>query len=219
MSRFAGEVCSVFCRLTWTVATAVTFTTGVVKVPGAVSRLMPSAVFAATVPSGVVPFGKRTLISRSPLLPAGSGSIMSKRTRVRPLPMKLGVTWMAKTSPVGLAGTVERYATSAGSRSITSAPRHGPDVLLQLYVSRYANVAPVCFVLPGSTWIADLSSGCAASGRTNEQRTNRAPAMRRITSSPRVKRMSGGDRGGKPTGTVIWKACKKERRSVREASK
>ncbi len=68
---------------------------------------MPSAVLVATVPSGVEPLGKRTLISRSPLLPAGSGVISTNCTRVRPLPMKFGVTLIAATSPVGLAGTVE----------------------------------------------------------------------------------------------------------------
>ena len=119
-------------RLTWTVATAVTLTGGVVIVPGVAPRLMPSAVLVATVPSGVEPLGKRTLISRSPLLPAGSGVIMTNCTRVRPLPLKLGVTLIAATSPVGLAGTVEMNCTSVGSRSTTCAFRQGPEVLLQL---------------------------------------------------------------------------------------
>ena len=39
---------------------------------------------------------------------------------------------MADTSPVALAGTVDRYCTWAGSRSTTSALRQGPEVLLQL---------------------------------------------------------------------------------------
>ena len=107
-------------------------TGGVVNVPGVAPRLMPSAVFTAAVPLGVDPFGKRTFTSRSPLLPAGSGVTMTNCTRVRPEPPKFGVTLIAATSPVGLAGTVERYCTSAGSRSTTSAFRHGPEVLLQL---------------------------------------------------------------------------------------
>ena len=60
---------------------------GVVKVPGLVSRLMPSAVLVAWVPSGVMPAGKRTLTIRSPLLPAGRGLMSWNRTRVRPVPM------------------------------------------------------------------------------------------------------------------------------------
>jgi hypothetical protein len=43
---------------------------------------------------------------------------------------------IAATSPVGDAGTVETYCTSAGNRSTTCAPRQGPEVLLQLYVRR-----------------------------------------------------------------------------------
>ena len=62
-------------------------TGGVVMVPGVAPRLMPSAVLIATVPLGVEPLGKRTLISRSPLLPAGSGLIITNCTRVRPVPM------------------------------------------------------------------------------------------------------------------------------------
>src|SRR5215510_14142953 len=129
MSRFAGLVVRVFARLTWTVATAVTVTGGVVNVPGVAPRLIPSAVFVAVVPSGVEPLGKRTLITRSPLLPAGSGVFITNCTRVRPLPMKLGVTLVADTSEVG---TVDTICTSIGSRSTTSALRQGPDVLLQL---------------------------------------------------------------------------------------
>src|SRR5215475_8255967 len=132
MSRFAGLVCSVLLRLTCTDALAVTLTGGVVKVPGVAPRLMPSAVFVATVPSGVDPFGNCTLIRRSPLLPAVSGLTITNCTRVRPLPPKLGVTLIACTSPVGEAGTVETNWTTAGRRSSTSAFRQGPDVLLQL---------------------------------------------------------------------------------------
>src|ERR1700712_2072895 len=132
MSRLAGPVVRVFWRVTWAVATAVTVTGGVWKAPGVPPRLMPSAVFTAAVPSGVEPLGKRTLISRSPLLPAVSGGTITNCTRVRPLPPKFGVTLIAATSPVGLAGTVDRYCTEAGSRSSTSAFRQGPEVLLQL---------------------------------------------------------------------------------------
>jgi hypothetical protein len=60
-------------------------------------------VFDATVPFGVEPFGKRTLMIRSPLLPCGSGVIITNCTRVRPVPMKFGVTLIAATSPVGLS--------------------------------------------------------------------------------------------------------------------
>ncbi len=87
MSRLAGGVRSVFCRLVWTVATAVTLTGGVVNVPGVAPRLMPSAVLVATVPSAVEPAGKRTSIRRSPLLPAVSGLTITNCTRVRPEPM------------------------------------------------------------------------------------------------------------------------------------
>ena len=132
MSRLAGGVWSVFWRVTLSAATAVTVTGGVVNVPGEVPRLMPSAVLVAVVPSGVVPLGNRTLTIRSPLLPAGKGLMSTNCTRVRPLPMKLLVTLTAATSPVGLAGTVERNWTSGGSRSTTSALRQGPEVLLQL---------------------------------------------------------------------------------------
>jgi hypothetical protein len=125
-------VSSAFWSETWTVATAVTLTGGVVNVPGVAPRLMPSAVFVATVPFGVEPLGKWTLISRSPLLPAGRGLIITNCTRVRPEPMKFGVTLIAATSPVGLAGTVETNCTATGSRSSTSAFRQGPEVLLQL---------------------------------------------------------------------------------------
>ncbi len=76
-----------FVRLTCRLALAVTVTGGVVKVPGVAPRLMPSAVLVAAVPSGVEPLGKRTLISRSPLLPAVSGVTITNCTRVRPLPM------------------------------------------------------------------------------------------------------------------------------------
>src|SRR4051812_40346653 len=132
MSRLAGGVRRVFTRLTCALALAVTLTGGVVNVPGVAPRLMPSAVLVAVVPSGVEPLGKRTLISRSPLLPAGSGVIITNCTRGRPDPMKFDVTLIAATSPVGLAGTVEISCTSIGSRSSTSAFRQGPDVLLQL---------------------------------------------------------------------------------------
>src|SRR6185312_5748005 len=107
MSRLAGAVIKAFWVPTWTDATAVTLTGGVGMVPGEVPRLMPSPVLVATVPLGGEPLGKRTLISRSPLLPAGNGVIITNCTRVRPEPMKLLVTLIAATSPVGLAGTVE----------------------------------------------------------------------------------------------------------------
>ena len=115
---------------------AVTSTGGVVVVPGVVSKLMPSAVLVATVPSGVEPLGKRTLINRSPLFPAGNGSIITNSTCVRPVPMKLGVTLIADTSPVGVAGIVSTKSTSGGRRSTTRAALQSADVLLQLYVSR-----------------------------------------------------------------------------------
>src|SRR3954471_15158163 len=132
MSRLAGPVVRLFWRFTWAVATAVTVTGGVVKVPGVAPRLMPSAVLVAAVPLGVEPLGNWTLISRSPLLPAVSGVTITNCTRVLPLPPKFGVTLTAATSPAGLAGTVDRNCTEAGSRSTTWAFRQGPEVLLQL---------------------------------------------------------------------------------------
>ena len=84
----AGLVIRLFVRLALRGGTtAVTVTGGVVNVPGVAPRLMPSAVLTAWVPFGVEPLGNWTLISRSPLLPAGSGVIITNCTRVRPVPM------------------------------------------------------------------------------------------------------------------------------------
>src|ERR1700704_4565452 len=128
MSRLAGPVVRVFWMLTWTDATAVTFTGGVVVVRGVAPGLPPPAVLVATGPLGVEPLGKWTVISRLPLLPAGSGGIITNWTRVGPEPIEFGVTLTAAASVVV---AVETNWTSAGSRSSTSAFRQGPEVLLQ----------------------------------------------------------------------------------------
>ena len=80
-----------------------------VKEPGELPRLIAVAVLVATVPFGVEPFGKRTLMSRSPELPAGSELISKNCTLVRPVPIKLLVTLMAAMFPLGEAGTVDMY--------------------------------------------------------------------------------------------------------------
>src|ERR1700759_2793109 len=128
MSRFAGAVVSVFETAICAEATAVTVTGGVVKVPGEAPRLMPSAVFVAVVPSGGEPFGKRTSMMASPLLPAVSGEFITNCTRVRPA-LKFGVMLTAAISPAAPVGVVETICTEAGRRSSISAFRQGPDVL------------------------------------------------------------------------------------------
>src|SRR6185295_8387752 len=130
MSRFAGEVSSDLSSVTCELETAVTATAGVVNDPGGVARLVPVAVLVATVPFGVEPLGKRTLMIRSPELPAGSGLIRVKVT-VPVLPAE-GVVVEATS----LVPTAETNTTSGGRTSVTTAFRQLPTVALHWYVSR-----------------------------------------------------------------------------------